>query len=124
MAETDVHLLRVTTDDREHQLWAAACSREKAIDRARRTAGRGSGRQAGWIVAFCRLIASSVRPPPPRDNAWSSRSRRADDQAHGVVVALEADAKASYSIREPVVAGRDDLAGGGDKNSNLTMPGR
>ena len=26
-----VHLVRVTTDDREHQLWAAATEREEAI---------------------------------------------------------------------------------------------
>lgn len=27
------HLVRVTTDDRTHQLWAAATSREEAVDR-------------------------------------------------------------------------------------------
>jgi hypothetical protein len=32
MAEMDVHLVRVTTDDRKHQLWAAASSREKAVE--------------------------------------------------------------------------------------------
>lgn len=33
MAETDVHLIRVTTDNRDHQLWAAAAPRrEKALE--------------------------------------------------------------------------------------------
>jgi hypothetical protein len=27
-----VHLARVITDDRRHQLWAAACRREDAVD--------------------------------------------------------------------------------------------
>lgn len=28
-----IHLVRVTTDDREHQLWAAATPRDQAVDR-------------------------------------------------------------------------------------------
>jgi hypothetical protein len=28
-----VHLVRVTTDDRKHQLWAAATPRDEAVDR-------------------------------------------------------------------------------------------
>lgn len=28
-----IHLVRVTTDDREHQLWAAATARDQAVDR-------------------------------------------------------------------------------------------
>jgi hypothetical protein len=28
-----IHLVRVTTDDREHRLWAAATSRGEAVDR-------------------------------------------------------------------------------------------
>lgn len=28
-----IHLVRVTTDDRTHQLWVAATSREQAVDR-------------------------------------------------------------------------------------------
>lgn len=30
--DTGVHLVRVTTDDREHQLWVAACSENEAVD--------------------------------------------------------------------------------------------
>jgi hypothetical protein len=29
----NIYLVRVTTDDREHRLWAAATSREQAVDR-------------------------------------------------------------------------------------------
>ena len=28
----NIHLVRVTTDDREHRIWAAATSREEAVD--------------------------------------------------------------------------------------------
>jgi hypothetical protein len=28
----NVHLVQVTTDDREHQVWVAACPREEAIN--------------------------------------------------------------------------------------------
>ena len=28
-----IHLVRVTTDDRAHQVWAAATSREEAVER-------------------------------------------------------------------------------------------
>ena len=28
-----IHLVRVTTDDRKHQLWAAATPRDQAVDR-------------------------------------------------------------------------------------------
>ena len=29
----NIYLVRVTTDDREHRLWAAATSRKQAVDR-------------------------------------------------------------------------------------------
>jgi hypothetical protein len=29
----NIYLVRVTTDDREHHIWAAATSREEAVDR-------------------------------------------------------------------------------------------
>ncbi|WJR75090.1 hypothetical protein [Bradyrhizobium sp. NP1] len=29
----NIHLVRVTTDDRQHQFWIAATSRETAVDR-------------------------------------------------------------------------------------------
>jgi hypothetical protein len=32
MTEMDVHLVRVTTDDREHQLWAVAAARQRAVN--------------------------------------------------------------------------------------------
>jgi hypothetical protein len=32
MTGLPVHLVRVTTDDREHQLWVAACPEAKAIE--------------------------------------------------------------------------------------------
>jgi len=33
MAGNPIHLVRVTTDDRIHQVWAAATSREEAVER-------------------------------------------------------------------------------------------
>jgi hypothetical protein len=32
MAGLEVHLVRVTTDEREHQLWVAATARDQALD--------------------------------------------------------------------------------------------
>jgi len=31
-ANSGIHLVRVTTDDREHQLWAAACPQDEAVE--------------------------------------------------------------------------------------------
>jgi hypothetical protein len=33
MSSDIIHLVMVTTDDREHRLWAAATSRDDAVDR-------------------------------------------------------------------------------------------
>jgi hypothetical protein len=53
MAETDVHLIRVTTDDREHQLWVASCRREDAIDNVLNAIPEG------WTAA---LLSTRLKP--------------------------------------------------------------
>jgi hypothetical protein len=53
MAETDVHLVRVTTDDRKHQLWVAACPRKKAIELVLNAIPEG------WTAA---LLPSRLKP--------------------------------------------------------------
>ena len=52
-----IHLVRVTTDDRTHQLWAAATSREEAVDRVL------DAIPEGWAA---RLLDRSLEP---RENA-------------------------------------------------------
>jgi hypothetical protein len=47
------HLVRVTTDDRTHQLWAAATSREEAVDRVL------DAIPEGWAA---HLLDDSLRP--------------------------------------------------------------
>ena len=53
MAKTDVHLIRVTTDDREHELWAAGGRREQAIDNVLNAIPEG------WAAA---LLPDRVKP--------------------------------------------------------------
>ncbi|MBV8926213.1 MAG: hypothetical protein JOZ74_12675 [Bradyrhizobium sp.] len=52
-----IHLVRVTTDDRTHRLWAAATSREEAVDRVL------DAIPEGWAA---RLLEPSL---PPREAA-------------------------------------------------------
>jgi hypothetical protein len=49
----EVQLVRVTTDDREHQLWVAAASREEALDKVLNAVPEG------WAAA---LLPSRLRP--------------------------------------------------------------
>lgn len=48
-----IHLVRVTTDDRRQQLWAAATAREDAVDRVL------DAIPEGWAA---RLLDDSLRP--------------------------------------------------------------
>jgi hypothetical protein len=53
MNAQSIHLVRVTTDDRKHQLWAAATSREQAVDRVL------DAIPEGWAV---RLLDDALKP--------------------------------------------------------------
>ena len=53
MAATGVHLVRVTTDDREHQLWAAACPRREAVELILNAIPEG------WTAA---LLSNELKP--------------------------------------------------------------
>ena len=53
MGETDVHLVRVTTDDREHQLWVAAVPREEAVTKVLNAVPEG------WTAA---LLPNRLKP--------------------------------------------------------------
>jgi hypothetical protein len=56
MAQTHasgIHLARVTTDDREHQLWAAATSRAEAITQVLNAVPEG------WTAA---LLSNRLKP--------------------------------------------------------------
>src|SRR5262249_32156494 len=54
MAETKVRLVRVTTDDREHQLWAAAAaSQEEALTQVLNAVPEG------WTAA---LLSNRLKP--------------------------------------------------------------
>ena len=57
MNADSIHLVRVTTDDQKHQLWAAATSREDAVDRVL------DAIPEGWAA---RLLDDSLKP---RENA-------------------------------------------------------
>jgi hypothetical protein len=48
-----IHLVRVTTDDREHQLWAAAAAREEAITQVLNAVPEG------WTAA---LLSNRLEP--------------------------------------------------------------
>jgi hypothetical protein len=48
-----VHLVRVITDDRQHQLWAAATPREEAVDQVLDAVPEG------WAAA---LLSNSLKP--------------------------------------------------------------
>ena len=48
-----IHLVRVTTDDREHQLWAAATAREEAITQVLNAVPEG------WTAA---LLSNRLKP--------------------------------------------------------------
>jgi len=48
-----VHLVRVITDDRRHQLWAAACRREDAVDQVLNAIPEG------WDAT---LLANRLKP--------------------------------------------------------------
>ncbi|MBV9459762.1 MAG: hypothetical protein JO141_19890 [Bradyrhizobium sp.] len=48
-----IHLVRVTPDDRKHRLWAAATSREEAVDRVLEVIPEG------WAA---RLLDHSFKP--------------------------------------------------------------
>ncbi len=74
MAEMDVDLARVTTDDRKHQLWAAASSREKAIELVLRALPEG------WsaVLESSRLRAEqlkvlNLRPGEVREITFNRR---------------------------------------------------
>ena len=54
MAGIHVHLVRVTTDDRTHQVWAAATSREEAVERVL------DAIPEGWTA---RLLGESSKMP-------------------------------------------------------------
>ncbi len=53
MNARSIHLVRVTTDDREHRLWAAATSREDAVDRVLDSVPEG------WTA---RLLDEQLKP--------------------------------------------------------------
>ena len=53
MADTQVHLVRVTTDGREHQLWVAAVPREEAVDKVLNAVPEG------WTAA---LLSNRLKP--------------------------------------------------------------
>lgn len=53
MTEADVHLVRVTTDDREHQLWVACGPRDEAINQVLNAI------PDGWTAA---LLPGSLKP--------------------------------------------------------------
>jgi hypothetical protein len=52
-ATEGVHLVRVTTDDRTHQLWAAACRREDAVDQVLNAVPEG------WAAT---LLSNRLKP--------------------------------------------------------------
>jgi hypothetical protein len=51
--ETDIHLVRVTTDDREHQLWVTAGARNKAVTQVLNAVPEG------WTAA---LLPNKLKP--------------------------------------------------------------
>jgi hypothetical protein len=51
--ETDVHLVRVTTDDREHQLWVTAGARDEAVTQVLNAVPEG------WTAA---LLSNRLKP--------------------------------------------------------------
>ena len=50
---TNLHLVRVTTDDREHQLWVAAAPREEAVTQVLNAIPEG------WTAA---LLSNRLKP--------------------------------------------------------------
>ena len=53
IVDTGVHLVRVTTDDREHQLWVAACPQDDAVELVLKAVPEG------WTAA---LLPTTVKP--------------------------------------------------------------
>jgi len=51
--ETDIHLVRVTTDDREHQLWVTAGPRREAVTQVLNAVPEG------WAAA---LLSDRLKP--------------------------------------------------------------
>src|SRR5262245_5427851 len=76
---TDIHLVRVTTDDREHQLWVVAAPRDEAITRVL------SAVPEGWTAALLtnRLTPQEMevlnpQPGEVRENILGHGTRRRD----------------------------------------------
>jgi hypothetical protein len=78
---TSLHLVRVTTDDREHQLWVAATPREEAVTQVLHAIPEGwtaallSNRLKPAEVEALNMKAGEVREltvnrqvPPPKPN--------------------------------------------------------
>lgn len=75
MAVQSVHLVRVISDDRKHHLWAAATSRDAAVDRVLDTVPEG------WAARLLddpwsdndalEMVAGEVRPLGPIPNNLS-----------------------------------------------------
>jgi hypothetical protein len=53
MAQMQVHLVRITTDDKEHQLWVVAAPREEALDKVLNAIPEG------WTAA---LLSNRLKP--------------------------------------------------------------
>jgi hypothetical protein len=72
MDRDDIHLVRVTTDEREHQLWAAATAREEAVTRVLDVVPEG------WTA---RLLdtAEALRENAPSNIARGNVRRLAQD---------------------------------------------
>lgn len=83
MAEpTGVHLVRVITDDREHQLWAAATSRQDAVTRVLNAIPEGwtasllDGELQPLEAKVLNLALGTVREITSRTDAGPRGSRR------------------------------------------------
>ena len=59
-----VHVVRVITDDLEHQFWAAATSREEAVARVLDCAPEGwtASLQEGQSISACDLAVLGLQP--------------------------------------------------------------
>ena len=63
-----IHFVRVTTDDRSHQLWAAATAREDAVNRVL------DGIPEGWSATLLDVIMPEMDLPHVHD-ALSNMTR-------------------------------------------------
>jgi Trp operon repressor len=77
MAKTEVHLVRVTTDDEKHQLWVAAASSETAVNLVLNAIPEGwTATLLPDLLAPEEMEQLKMRPGEVREISHRGKSRR------------------------------------------------